>query len=95
MFKQPAKPFAHRHHPTTAVARSFSPVLVWDRDRAPLRRKQPASQCVWHMDRETDRLQCRWISGQPSKVSAIEPDPSWFSCLFFINHRFTKLRRAA
>ena len=95
MFKQPAQPFAQRRHSTPAVARSFSPVLVWDRDRASSRRKQSSLQCVWHVDRETGRLHCRWISGQPSEVSAIEPDPSWFSCSFFIKYRLTKHRHAA
>jgi hypothetical protein len=95
MFKQPAKPFARRRDPTPGVARSLSPVLVWNRDRAPARQKQPLLQCVWRVDRETGRPHCRWISGQPSEVSAIEPDPSWFSCSFFIKYRLTKHRHAA
>jgi len=87
MFKQPTKPFVHRRHLTQAMARSFSPVLVWNRDRAPSRPKQPSLQCVWQIDGRTGRLQCRWISGQPSEVSAVEPDPSWFSFSFFTKHR--------
>ena len=87
MFKQPAQPFAQRRHPTAAVARSFSPVLVWDRDRTPSRGKQLSLQCAWHRDRGTGRLHCRWISEQPSEVLAIEPDPSWVSCSLFIKHQ--------